>query len=188
MEIYLIRHTTPDIEKGVCYGQSDLDLVSTYNDEFNAVKSKLQNFKNYQVFSSPLKRCALLAKAFSKTVVFDNRLKELDFGDWELRAWHDISEDEINPWMEDFVNVVVPNGESYMQLASRVTSYLEEIIHSTNNQNLIIVSHAGPIRVILASIMNIHLKDSFKIKVNYGDAFHLKKTNGKLKLITEINL
>ncbi|MEM9897397.1 MAG: alpha-ribazole phosphatase, partial [Bacteroidota bacterium] len=26
MEIYLIRHTTPEISKNICYGQSDLEL------------------------------------------------------------------------------------------------------------------------------------------------------------------
>lgn len=188
MEIYLIRHTTPDIEKGICYGQSDLDLVKNYNDEFDAVKSKIQNFKNYKVVSSPLKRCALLAKSFIEYVSYDDRLKELNFGDWELKAWNDIPEKELNPWMTDFVNVTIPNGESYTQLASRVNSFFEELLNSKGNQNLIIVTHAGPIRAFLSKLLEIPLKESFNIKINYGDVFQLKKENNTFKLITEINL
>ena len=26
MEIYLVRHTTPNIKKGICYGQTDIDI------------------------------------------------------------------------------------------------------------------------------------------------------------------
>ncbi len=188
MEIYLIRHTTPDIEKGVCYGQSDLNLKSNYTEEFESVSNKTQIKRAFKVISSPLKRCALLAKHFSDDVIFDDRLRELNFGDWELKPWNDIPEKDINLWMADFVNVAVPNGESYVQLASRVHDFFESITHSKNNQNLIVISHAGPIRAILSKSLKLPLKDSFSIKINYGDVFHLKRENESIKLITEINL
>ncbi|MFI1743709.1 alpha-ribazole phosphatase [Thalassobellus sediminis] len=188
MEIYLIRHTTPDIEKGICYGQSDLGLKSNCSEEFEAISNQIELKKDFKVISSPLKRCKLLAKQFNDEIVFDDRLKELNFGDWELKAWNDIPEKDSNPWMEDFVNVAVPNGESYIQLASRVHAFFEEITHSESNQDLIIISHAGPIRAILAKLLKLPLKDSFNIKINYGDIFHLKKENESLKLVTEIKL
>jgi len=188
MEIYLVRHTSPDIEKGICYGQSDLDLATTYPEEFNTVKSKISDFKDCKVISSPLKRCALLAKQFSKHVTFDNRLKELNFGDWELKPWNDIPEQDMTPWMTDFVNVTTPNGESYIELASRVQSCFNDILVSETQQNIIIVSHAGPIRAFLAILLNVELKDSFNIKINYGDVFRIKKENGIFELITEVNI
>ena len=188
MEIYLIRHTTPDIEKGVCYGQTDLKLAKNYTEAFKTVIAQIPKNKNYKIISSPLKRCALLAKQFSNSITFDDRLKELNFGDWELKPWNDIPEEDINPWMADFVNVAVPNGESYVELASRVHDFFEDIRHSEDNQNLIIVTHAGPIRAILSKLLKLALKDSFSIKINYGDVFHLKKTENSLKLISEIEL
>ena len=37
MEIYLIRHTSPLVEKGVCYGQADLALnLDLFETEYNA--------------------------------------------------------------------------------------------------------------------------------------------------------
>lgn len=30
MDIYLIRHTTPAIAKGICYGQTDLDVTANF--------------------------------------------------------------------------------------------------------------------------------------------------------------
>lgn len=188
MEIYLIRHTTPKIEKGICYGQSNIGLASNYKEEFNIVHSKIPELTNFKVISSPLKRCALLAKQFSNTIIFDDRIMELNFGKWELKAWNDIPEKDMNPWMNDFVNVTVPSGESYTQLAKRVYSFFEDIEKYKNNQNIIIITHAGPIRAFLSKLLKIPLKDSFNIKINYGDVFCLRKENDNIKLITEINL
>ena len=186
MEIYVIRHTTPDITKGICYGQSDLDLVKNYNEEFGIVKSKISNTEGFKVISSPLKRCTKLAKSFSDKVIFDERLKELNFGDWELKPWNDIPEKEFNPWMTNFVNLAVPNGESYTELALRVNHFFEELLHSADNKNLIIITHAGPIRAFLANLLKVELKDSFNIKINYGDVFKLKKEDNTFKLLTPI--
>ena len=188
MEIYLIRHTTPDIENGICYGQSDLNLIADYNNEFKSIIAQIPNPKNFKVISSPLKRCTLLAKQFNEDVIFDSRLMELNFGDWELKAWNDIPQEDINPWMKDFVNTTVPNGESYTQLASRINTFFKDTVNSRDNQNLIIITHAGPLRAFLSNLLNIALKDSFSININYGDVFHLRKENKSIKLITEINL
>ncbi|GAA3598665.1 alpha-ribazole phosphatase [Flavivirga amylovorans] len=188
MEIYIIRHTTPNIEKGICYGQSDLDLADSFPEELKTIKQQIPDSKAYHIKSSPLKRCALLANHLGSHVLFDDRLKELDFGDWEMKAWNDISEEALNPWMKDFVNTKVPNGESYVDLASRVNNFFEDIIQSHDEKDLVIVSHAGPIRAFLSSVLDIPLEKSFHIKIQYGDVFHLEKESNSLKLISEIDL
>ncbi|AUS04176.1 alpha-ribazole phosphatase [Pseudotamlana carrageenivorans] len=186
MEIYLIRHTTPQVEKGICYGQTDLDLIENFQSEFETVTSKLPQNENISVFSSPLKRCTQLADTLSNQVILDNRLKELNFGEWELKPWNDIPETEINPWMEDFVSTAVPNGESYTELASRVRSFFQALLILKTQKNVVIVSHAGPIRAFLAQVLDIPLKDSFKIKINYGDVFHLRLQGKSFELLTEV--
>lgn len=188
MEIYIVRHTTPDVAKGICYGQTDLNLVTNHDHEFEDVKSKIPYATNYNIFSSPLKRCRLLAEQLDNAIVLDDRLKELNFGTWELKAWDDISENELTPWMNDFVNTQVPGGESYTQLALRVHSFFKSLKLSDENEPAIIVTHAGPIRAFLSSLLDIPLKDSFKIKIDYGDVFHLRKEKDGFKLIAELNL
>lgn len=188
MDIYLVRHTTPKIEQGICYGQSDLELADDFPRAFKNIVVQLPNTKNFKVISSPLKRCTTLANQLSNRILLDDRLKELNFGDWELKAWNDIPEADINPWMNDFVNVATPNGESYLQLSSRINAFFEDLIISKADMNIIIVSHAGPIRALLSKLMDISLKDSFNIKINYGDVFHLKKEGRSLKLISEVEV
>src|SRR4249920_2591239 len=122
MEIYLVRHTETVCEKGICYGQSDVDLQSDYQKQFETIKAQIP--KNAVLFSSPLKRCSILSDYLSNSnYKIDSRLMEMHFGDWELKNWNNISPDEMNPWMNDFVNVKVPNGESFTILYERVVDF-----------------------------------------------------------------
>jgi len=41
MKVHLIRHTTPDIDSGVCYGQTDLEVANTFADERDVIHAKL---------------------------------------------------------------------------------------------------------------------------------------------------
>ncbi|WP_108802547.1 alpha-ribazole phosphatase [Aquimarina sp. Aq107] len=172
MEIYLVRHTTPDIQKGICYGQSDLDITDTFKSEVIKIHKQIPSKEISKIYSSPLKRCKVLAETFHIETIFDNRLQELNFGDWELKNWDDIPQDELNPWMEDFVNVKVPNGESYIMLQQRMIQFYQSLDHASDKK-IIIVAHAGAIRALLAHIRQIDLKDSFKIKINYGDVIKI---------------
>lgn len=173
MEIILVRHTTPDIEKGICYGQSNIPLVATFEQEITAVLEKLpNNLKDYTCYSSPLQRCKVLAESITDTLIFDNRLKELNFGDWELQKWEDIDKTDLDKWMTNFVTEPTKNGESYKDLHLRTTEFLNEI-KALNHQKVIIVTHAGVMRSLHSFINNSSLQDSFNLKLTYGEILHL---------------
>jgi len=90
MEIYLIRHTTPAVERGICYGFADIDVAPTFETEAARVKGLLPD-KPMDVYASPLQRCSKLATyLFGHTFTTDERLKELNFGDWEMQRWDDL--------------------------------------------------------------------------------------------------
>jgi len=182
MEIYLIRHTTPEIEKGICYGQTDLDVAATFEEESEVVLKQVLFDQNSIVYSSPLKRCTKLAHKFTKNITVDNRLMELNFGDWELLKWDNLPREKSDIWMNDFVNQPTPNGEAYIDLANRANLFFNEVIASTSKK-IIITTHAGVIRAILSKINNIHLKDSFDIDVAYGQVFKIIKQNNTLTLL-----
>jgi len=82
------------------------------------------------------------------------------------------------------------HGESYVELAKRVNASIYEILNNNDNSNtpIVIILHAGPLRAFLAQLLNVDLKNSFNIKINYGDVFHVRKTKEDLKLMTDINL
>ncbi|MCA6439713.1 MAG: alpha-ribazole phosphatase [Sediminibacterium sp.] len=168
MEIYLIRHTTPLVEKGICYGQTDLDVTDTFEEEVKSIQPHLPNYIKH-VFSSPLQRCSKLAKALynSHDIQFHPDLMELNCGDWEMQKWDAIPKAEIQPWMDDFVNVTVPNGENYVALYNRVITQFNFI--TSLHEPSVIVAHGGVLRSILAYITNTPLKESFDVfTLHYG--------------------
>ena len=176
MEIYLVRHTETICEKGICYGQSDVAIAEPFDLVFEAIISQLPT--EAIIFSSPLQRCTLLAKHIQdkiKTISYqeDERLKEMNFGDWEMQNWNDILPEQLNPWMEDFVNIPASNGESFTGLHKRVNEFLSDQISKEIDKPIIIVSHAGVIRSILCHYSELPLKDAFNNKVDFGQVIKI---------------
>lgn len=167
MELYLIRHTTPAIASGICYGQADLDVTETFTEEASRIVPHLPAAIQ-QVWSSPLQRCHRLAKTLFPThqIIYDNRLKEINCGAWELSAWDAIEKAHLDAWMANQVDAVIPAGESYRQLHHRAVQFFETL---PTHQPVAVITHGGVIRSLLAHISNVDLKDSFGVfGVHYG--------------------
>jgi alpha-ribazole phosphatase len=173
MEIYLVRHTKPNIGSGICYGQADIDVADTFEAEAEVIKQLLP--KNIQqLYSSPLNRCKKLAQHLfpDYLIKYSEALQEMHFGEWELQSWDTIPQEPLNEWMNDFVNVRVPGGENYLDLHARTIQCYESI--KAKKESAIIFTHAGNIRSILSYINNVPLEASFsKFKVEYGGVIRI---------------
>lgn len=179
MEIYLVRHTTPAVEKGICYGQSDVDVATSFIEEALQIAKHLPS-KNITIYASPLQRCHKLARHLFNNVDIElhTHLKEMNFGDWELKAWDDIDATFLQTWMNDFVNVSVPGGENYQQLYHRAVNTFQEIV--ARNKSAVIITHGGVIRSVLSYITHTSLKESFNnFKINYGCVVKISQKNEK---------
>ena len=61
MVVYLIRHTSVDVPQGVCYGQTDVPLNPTFEEEAAQTSARLKGLQFDKVYMSPLTRCIRLA-------------------------------------------------------------------------------------------------------------------------------
>jgi alpha-ribazole phosphatase len=176
MALYLFRHTTPNIAKGTCYGQADIDVTDSFIDEANEVKKYYPNSIDV-VFSSPLQRCTKLAAHVTESNNYkaDNRLMEINCGDWELKKWDNIPREETEAWMNDFVNEPFKGGENYLALQQRTVNFLLE--HFSASKNIAVFTHAGVKRSLLSYIKNIPLINSFNhFNIPYGSITKIDKT------------
>lgn len=167
MIIDLIRHTTPDVSKGVCYGQTDLSLIEDHQSEFQAVKERA--LAEYDlIVSSPLQRCSKLANTLISTrLEHDSRVKEYNFGDWEMRPWAELTSNEAKKWMANFIEHPAPNGESMLNMQTRVLNFWSELI-SKNHKTVAVVTHSGVQRLLHAHILSTPLKMMFRLELKYG--------------------
>lgn len=178
MEIYLVRHTITTADKTICYGQADVPVdTSQFKISYPAISKKLPE-KVDAVYSSPLIRCSILAQQLVKekytslSVTYDNRLRELNFGDWEMKKWNDINKEELDKWMQKFTTEKVPDGESNADLHERVVYFWNEIIQQ--NKNCCIINHAGVMRSILSVINDSALDEAFTLyTINYSDVVRI---------------
>lgn len=132
-------------EPGLCYGQIDVPLPEDYQLQHHAIAMSLKSEHYDVVYTSPLERCISLAKTISDEVIVDARLKEVAFGDWEGLKWDDIDRKDSDKWMEDYIHLSPPNGESLLDLLKRVEDFIIEI-SNLRHTKVLIVTHAGIIR------------------------------------------
>lgn len=179
MEVYLIRHTSPVFEKGLIYGHTDLPLADSFEQEKIAVLDQLPPVIE-AVFSSPSSRCTQLASAIAKAhdIIYqtDQAIRELNFGDWEGKTWDQVAGPVCDSWMDDFVNVATPNGESMVMMEKRIAVFFEGLLLKPC-KNVAVVTHGGVIRIVQAHFQAIALKDSFNLKVEMGQVVKLSVSN-----------
>ena len=145
----MIRHTSVGVPKGTCYGWTDVPVADTFEQEAAETKRNLESMLDDNkldiVFSSPLTRARKLA-AFCgyDNPVTDDRLKEMNMGDWEMMRYDDIESKDpaILKWYNDYMNLAATNGESYRMLYERVANFLDEL-RQHDYQRVAIFAHGG---------------------------------------------
>lgn len=174
MKLTLIRHTSLQIAPGVCYGQTDVDVSVNFMQEVLITQKKLSTMPIDAVFCSPLQRCVKLAEALNlNNIRQDDRLKELHFGDWEMQAWDDIPRDYFDEWAQNYAHMPPPNGETFNQLQTRGIAFINEILSQHHKQHVLLVTHGGMIRALLAYVLSMELKSLFRFNIDYGSLTQL---------------
>jgi alpha-ribazole phosphatase len=166
MRVFLIRHPRPAVTPDICYGASDVDLA----DEALDCAARLRALLPAQVplFSSPLRRCRRLAEALHDAPRYDARLREMDFGAWELKPWNDIPRAELDAWAAAPMAYAPPGGESVGAVSARVMAFLADHI-GADGEDLAIVTHAGVMRIVAARLQGLDQATWFDLRFGYGE-------------------
>ena len=162
MRVFLIRHPRPAVAAGICYGHSDLDLA----EDLVACASRLRDAlpEDMPLFSSPLRRCRRLADVLHPAPIYDDRLREMNFGAWEMRAWSEIPRHELDAWAAAPLAYAPPGGESVAALHARVTAFLAE-----RDVDFAVVAHAGVMKVFAAQLQGLDEQTWFNLHFGYGE-------------------
>ncbi len=166
MKIYLVRHTSVDVPPGMCYGQTDVPLKESFEQEAQIVNQNLQTLQFDQSYTSPLSRCRQLSHFCGyHDAVLDDRLKEMHFGDWETQRWDDL---DMSIWTTDWVNPPTPSGESFKQMYDRVSSFFDDLTKETYN-TVVVFTHGGVISCARVYFEQVEINKTFELMPQYGE-------------------
>ncbi len=161
-----LRHPTPDVPTGTCYGQTDLDIADIGHSQIeNAIKVTPEVKR---VIASPALRCRKLAISIAARhnlePTYDERLWEMHMGEFEGKLWAEIDREKSEKWLEDPMNNATPGGESFAQVQARVLEALKEA-----DMDTAIVCHAGVIRATQMAWEGLTFKEVFAAMPAYAE-------------------
>lgn len=102
-----------------------------------------------RIVSSPLLRASETAGVIAETtgtaVEFDERLIEMDYGEWDGKSFANLDPLEHERWRSDS-SMAPPGGESLDEVGARVAALCAELLGDAGVAPVIAVSHVSPIK------------------------------------------
>ncbi|KFI22417.1 alpha-ribazole phosphatase [Nitrosococcus oceani] len=125
-----------------------------------------------RIISSPLKRCAEfaheLSQRYGRPLQLDERLKEISFGAWEGSTAAEVREREpeaFRRFYEDPVRHTPPGAEPFLDFRDRVIAAWEELLNRHGGEHVLVVAHAGTMRMMIRYVLGMPLETVFRIHV-----------------------
>jgi len=101
----------------------------------------------------------------------ESGFNELGFGKWEGLSFSEIDKEypELFPlWLKNPVFYTPPDGERLLDAQERIMSTLYKIVETQKGRNVVIVSHAGTLKIIIPTFLTLDLSNMNKVAQDYG--------------------
>jgi broad specificity phosphatase PhoE len=129
-----------------------------------------------RVVSSPLQRCRATAACIAGEripVDVDERLIELDYGEFDGRPVGDLPEGTWERWRSD-ITFTPPGGESIADLGRRVRAALEELAPAAIEGNVVAVTHVSPVKAAVAWALGVGDEIAWRAHVSPGSITRIR--------------
>ncbi len=161
--LHVLRHGRTEANKsGLLLGRADPDLDDTGRQQAAAAAAALP--VGTRVISSPLARTRQTASFLDPDHEVDDRLLELDYGEFDLQPLSDIPAATWADWRAD-PTFAPPGGESLAELYERVAELLDEIAPMAEDRDVVLVSHVSPIKAAMAWALGVGIDISWRSHV-----------------------
>ncbi len=179
MRIVLLRHGETDMP-GRLLGRTDAELSDAGWRQF---ERQTESLAFGAVVTSPRRRARLPAEAFAAVrdvpLKLDNDWAEIDFGDWDGRLLDELRADAaIEAGLREMYKSAecdgAPGGESWGALCARVERAIDRLFAFGEESNVLVSTHAGPMRAALAVACGLPFASLWAIRVDYGTRITLQ--------------
>lgn len=169
-KLILIRHgqTDANVNKQYC-GFKDTSLNRKGRLQARQLKDQLTGVKIDAFYSSDLARAVETAQiTFPDTLIKPiKNFREYNFGVFEGLSYEQIMvqyPDIYSAWINDPSTESIPEGDSYVTFSRRIREGLKSLLEENNGKRIVLVTHSGPIRLILSDALNYESDMFWKIK------------------------
>ena len=167
--IDLMRHGEP-VGGSRYRGQMDDPLSAT---GWEQMRQAVGNHHPWEVIvSSSLSRCLAFAEELGERhgipVEAEPRLQEIGFGAWQGKTKDEISRYDpglLQRFYRDPMNNRPEDAEGLAEFRTRISSAWNDILNRHAGKHILLICHAGVIRMALSLILDIPLSNLFRIKV-----------------------
>ncbi len=165
--IAFVRHgETPPNRAGLLLGRSDAALTERGRSQVDRLAKALDGLGVAHVVTSPLRRArdtaAPIAAACRLDVEVDERLIEVDYGEWEGRPFTELPPDVVGQWRRDG-GFTPPGGESLEVVADRVASFCGEWL---DDRVVVAVSHVSPIKAAVTWTLRVGPELAWRMRLD----------------------
>lgn len=183
----LVRHGQTDYNRdGRWQGSgSDPPLNPTGRDQARAMAEELASRPVAALYTSPQMRARQTAEVIGHrlglTPVAFEELRELHHGEWEGKTQAEVLArwpEEHRAYEADPLRVRRPGGDSYADLGERLWPALERLADRHRGEVVALVTHGGPIRLVLSRVLDRSLTERHAFGVENGSLFAIEESRG----------
>ena len=167
-QFLFIRHAETDMMGTFC-GHSDPELNDNGRGQLPGLIKALSSYAIQRVYSSDLRRAKQTAEAiarhFRAELCLRHGLREIDFGLWDGLSWEEIESRDpaaAKNWVESYPNATAPEGEPFRVFQQRVCREVESLLAEAPGPYVVVVTHAGFIRVVLTLLCGFPEPDALR--------------------------
>ena len=159
--LHLVRHGSHDrLDRVLCGRTEGVGLGEPGRAEAGRTADHLQRERPTAVYASPLQRAQetarVIADALGVEVRSDDRLVEIDFGDWNGARFEDLADDpRWTRWNTVRGAARPPGGETMLEVQARTAGFLEDMLERHDGATVCAVSHSDVIKAALAYALGL---------------------------------
>ena len=163
-------------------GWSDLAADLSDTEALTRLEAALPN--DAVVISSDLSRAVTTADAIQAKrhrLPHDRDLREMNFGDWELKVFSQVeaeSPERLRAFYETPGDISPPNGDSWHALCARSNAAIDRLVASNHAPNLVVVAHFGVILSQVQRALDLTAYQAFGHKIENLSITHVMVCDG----------
>ncbi len=168
--IVFVRHgETPPNREGLLLGRNDPELTDQGRAQAERLARTLADREIERVLTSPLRRArdtaSPIAAACDAPVDVDERLIEIDYGEWEGRPFAALDADLVARWHRD-PDFAAPGGESLVAVEARMAGFCEQWLDSEAAGVVVAVSHVSPIKAAVTWTLGVSPELAWRMRLD----------------------